>query len=131
MPEKRSLGSDIAKLDATADEIAEDTDVFFMANLPPRLTGLPMVVWVQERDPAVEMPTIKVSLSHGSKINPDKTATATVTVHPHIRIIPGILAADDRQAVSDWVRLNEPVILDYWHRRISAVELFDRLRRLP
>ncbi len=73
----------------------------------------------------------KVSLSHGSKINPDKTATATVTVHPHIRIIPGILAADDRQAVSDWVRLNESVILDYWHRRISAVELFDRLRRLP
>jgi hypothetical protein len=131
MPEKRPLGSDLAKLDATADEIAEDTGIYFMANLPPRLTGLPMVVWVQERDPAVEMPTIKVSLSLGSKINPDKTATATVTVHPHIRIIPGILAADDRQAVSDWVRLNELVILDYWHRRISAVELFDRLRRLP
>ena len=31
-----------------ADEAADD-EAWLMANLPPRLTGLPMVVWVQER----------------------------------------------------------------------------------
>ena len=116
---------------ATTDEvIAEDTafEVSFMANLPPRLTGLPMVVWVQERYPAAEAPAIKVSLSHGRKTTLGDTAT--VTVRPNLRVIPGTLSADDRQAVSDWIRLNEGVILDYWYRRISGVELFDRLRRL-
>jgi hypothetical protein len=116
----------------TTDEvIAEDTtfEMSFMANLPPRLTGLPMVVWVQERDPAAEGPAIKVSLSHGRKTIPGNTAT--VTVRPRLRVIPGTLSAADRQAVSDWIRLNEGLILDYWYRRMSAIELFDRIRRLP
>ena len=116
----------------TTDEvIAEDTtfEMSFMANLPPRLTGLPMVVWVQERDAAAEGPAIKVSLSPGRKTTPGNTAT--VTVCPRLRVIPGTLSAADRQAVSDWIRLNEGLILDYWFRRISAIELFDRIRRLP
>jgi hypothetical protein len=122
----------MSKNNATTDEvIAENTasEMSFMANLPPRLTGLPMVVWVQQRDPAAEAPTITVSLSHGRKPIPGNTAT--VTVRPRLRVIPGTLSAADRQAVSDWIRLNDEVILDYWYRQISAIELFDRLRRLP
>jgi len=29
--------------------VSDDEDPFAMANLPPRLTGLPMVVWASER----------------------------------------------------------------------------------
>ena len=47
----------------------EAEDLFIMANLRPKTTGLPMVIWVSERCNAKHGARIKVSISQGDKIN--------------------------------------------------------------
>jgi hypothetical protein len=107
---------------------AED-DGYLMANLPPRLTGLPMIVWVSERGNARHDVRIKVNPTHGSRV--DHANLATVAVRPVPRLVAGRLAAADLTAVSDWIRRNESVILDYWEGRIYTDELLARLQRIP
>ena len=45
-------------------EINED-ELFEMVNLVPRLTGLPMTIWVSPRGNARHGPRIKVNMTHG------------------------------------------------------------------
>jgi hypothetical protein len=106
---------------------AEDDD-YLMANLPPRLTGLPMIVWVSERGNARHDVRIKVNPTHGLRVDPN---LATVAVRPVPSLVAGRLAAADLTAVSDWIRRNESVILDYWEGRIYTDELLARLQWIP
>lgn len=106
---------------------AED-DFFLMANLRPAETGLPMVVWVSERGGARHDVRIKVSQTHGPRIDP--TNTATVAVRPAARLIAGQLSSADLQAVSRWVQRNRDAILDYWDSTISTAELLQQLQPL-
>ena len=39
----------------------------------------------------------------------------------------GYLSGSDLQAVSDWVKRNEAVLVDYWDFRIDTDELLQRL----
>jgi hypothetical protein len=43
-------------------------------------------------------------------------------------LVGGQLSAADLRAVSDWVRLNEAVIVDYWEGTIGTGELIRQLR---
>jgi hypothetical protein len=107
----------------------DDVDFFEMANLSPTVTGLPMVVWVSERGRARHDVRIKVHMAHGRQISISNTAT--VAVRPLPRLIGGRLSSGDLQAVSDWIRLNEAALVDYWEGRIYTDELIQRLQRLP
>lgn len=104
-------------------------DLFLMANLRPADTGLPMVIWVSERGHARHDARIKVSQTHGARIDAGNTATVALRPSPHL--IAGRLSSDDLRAVANWIAMNEAPLLDYWHSRISTVELIQQLRRLP
>jgi hypothetical protein len=122
---------------------AED-DSFLMANLRPVETGLPMVVWVSERGhPAGQARwlkahrglkahrhdlRIKVSQTHGLRIDPANTAT--VAVRPTARLIAGQLSSADLQAGGRWIQLDRDAILDYRDSTISTAELLQRLQPL-
>jgi hypothetical protein len=106
-----------------------DDELYLMANLPPRLTGLPMVVWVSERGHARHDVRIKVSRSHGSQMS--ITNTATVAARPVPRLVSGQLSPADMAAVNAWIRLNEAAIVAYWDGAIYTDELLQRLQRLP
>jgi hypothetical protein len=106
-----------------------EEDFFEMANLFPADTGLPMVVWVSERGHARHDVRIKVNQSHGTRMLPGNLAV--VAVRPRRRLVAGNLSAGDLNAVSEWVRLNEAALVDYWEYRISTAQLIQRLRRLP
>jgi hypothetical protein len=108
--------------------MSAEEDFFLMANLRPAETGLPMVVWVSERGNARHDLRIKVSQTHGVRIDP--TNTATVAVRPTARLIAGRLSPADLQAVARWVQLNRDAILDYWDSTISTAELLQRLQPL-
>ena len=54
-----------------------------------------------------------------------------VAVRPVPRLVAGQLSPADLRAVSDWIRLNEAVLVDYWDGRIYTDELIQRLQRLP
>jgi hypothetical protein len=106
-----------------------EEDFWLMANLPSRLTGLPMTVWVSERGGARHDVRIKVNPTHGGHV--DYANLATVAVRPAPRLIAGQLSSADLAAVNAWIRLNEPVLVDYWEGRIYTDELLARLRKLP
>jgi hypothetical protein len=105
-----------------------EEDFFEMANLFPADTGLPMVVWASERGHARHDVRVKVNQSHGSRMPPGNLAV--VAVRPAPRLVAGNLSAADLGAVSDWVRLNENALVDYWEYRISAAQFIQRLQRL-
>jgi len=119
----------------TANEIAEaavpgeqdDTDdLFEMANLYPRETGLPMTVWVSPRGSARHDVRVKVNMAHGDRMSIENTAI--VGIRPTPRVIAGRLAPADAQAVFQWVTLNTDALLAYWEGRIGTIELAASLR---
>ncbi len=65
----------------------ETEDLFEMANLSPALTGLPMIVWISERGRARHDARVKVSLVHGRRARPDRTAS--VSVRPNVEVVAG------------------------------------------
>jgi hypothetical protein len=106
-----------------------EDDPFAMANLPLHLTGLPMVVWASQRMGLPHDIRIKVMQTHGSRMDPGDLAV--VAVRPTPRLVSGYLSPADLRAVSNWIRLNEAVLIDYWEERIYTDELLRRLQRLP
>jgi hypothetical protein len=68
---------------------SDDEDPFAMANLPPRLTGLPMVVWASERitgdslSPVLEDgKPLHLDFAFGAAIEPGAYASATARRAP-------------------------------------------------
>ena len=118
-----------------ANEIAEAAvpveqedadDLFEMANLYPRETGLPMTVWVSLRGNARHDVRVKVNMAHGNQMN--IANTAIVGVRPTPRVIAGRLAPADAQAVFQWVALNIDALVAYWEGQIGTIELAAALR---
>jgi hypothetical protein len=105
-----------------------DTDFFLMANLRPKTTGLPVVVWVSERGNARRDIRVKVALQHDDRIDPSHTAV--LGVRPSPSLISGHLSAADQRAVSDWITLNEAAIVAYCDGVIDNAELLGRLQRV-
>jgi hypothetical protein len=111
---------------------ATDNDadqLFEMANLFPRTTGLPMTVWVSPRGNARHDARVKVNITHGDQMN--IANTAVVGIRPSPRVIAGHLSPDDQRAVFEWVSLNTAAIVEYWDGRIDTIELGQLLKRIP
>jgi hypothetical protein len=98
-----------------------------MTNLSPRMTGLPMVVWVSPRGRARHDVRIKVSAVHGSRLVLDDMAV--VALRPEPALIAGRLDGSDLTLVREWSRRNEAVLVDYWEGSIDTGELLERLCR--
>ena len=104
----------------------EEEDFFDMANLPPEVTGLPMVVWVSQRGRSRHDVRVKVSLVHGRRMNVDQTAS--VSVRPGVAVVAGPpLPKDDLEAVARWIGLNRKTIIEFWQERIYTNELLAQL----
>jgi hypothetical protein len=108
---------------------AESDELFEMANLYPRTTGLPMTVWVSPRGNARHDVRIKVNMIHGNQMTIDNTAIVAVRSSPHV--VAGWLSTEDERAVSDWIALNATTIVAYWEGAIDTVQLAQMLKPLP
>jgi hypothetical protein len=106
-----------------------DDELFEMANLYPRTTGLPMTVWVGPCGNARHDVRVRVYMSHGNQVNVDNTAV--VGVRPAPRLAAGRLSSDDQRLVFEWIRMNEATIVAYWDGSIDTAELIQNLKRLP
>ena len=106
-----------------------EDELFEMANLYPRTTGLPMTVWVGPRGKARHDVRVKVNMIHGNQMNIENTAVVGVLPSPHL--IAGQLPPDDEHAVSAWITLNAEAIIAYWDGDIDTLELVQTLKRLP
>jgi hypothetical protein len=65
-------------------------ELFELANLFPRTTGLPMTVWVSPRGNARQDVRVKVNTTHGDQMN--IANTAVVGLGPSPRVIAGHLS---------------------------------------
>jgi hypothetical protein len=106
----------------------EADELYEMANLYPRTTGLPMTVWVSQKGRARCAARIKVSTSLGDKL--DITQTAEVGIRPEPRFVEGDLSPADLRQIAAWIRVNEDALMDLWNGTIDFVELAGRLRRI-
>ena len=104
-------------------------ELFELANLFPRTTGLPMTVWVSPRGNARHDVRVKVNMTHGDQMNIANTAVVGVRPAPHL--IAGHLSPDDQRAAFEWISLNAAAIVEYWDGRIDTIELGRLLKRLP
>src|SRR5271156_154738 len=103
-------------------------ELYEMANLYPRTTGLPMTVWVGPRGNARHDVRIKVNMSHGNQMNVDNTAVVGVRPGPHL--IAGRLTAEDQRLVFEWMEINATAIIAYWDGDIDTAELIQTLKPL-
>lgn len=111
-----------------AGEIASE-ELFEMANLYPRTTGLPMTVWVSPRGNARHGVRVKINITHGDQMVIDNTAVVGVRPSPHL--IAGRLAPPDQQPVFAWIGLNAAAIVAHWDGATDTAELIQSLKPLP
>jgi hypothetical protein len=107
----------------------ETDELFEMANLFPRTTGLPMTVWVSPRGNARHDVRVKINMTHGDQMNIANTAVVGVRPTPHV--IAGHVSPDDERVVFEWVSLNTTALVAYWDGRIDTIELARLLKRIP
>ena len=119
------------KSDQMSEAVAptDSDELFEMANLYPRTTGLPMTVWVGPRGNARHDVRIKVNMVHGDHKTIDNTAVVGIRPDPHL--IAGRLSQGDQRAVFNWIGLNESAIIGYWDGSIDTAELIQMLKPLP
>jgi hypothetical protein len=106
----------------------EDDELFEMANLFPRTTGLPMTVWVSPSGNARHDVRVKVNMTHGNQMTVSNIAIVGVRPSPHV--IAGRLSAEDERAVFEWVSLKADALVAYWEGRIDSAQLGHALKRL-
>lgn len=109
-------------------DLEGEQDLFEMANLYPRTTGLPVTVWASPKGRARHDTRIKVCMTPGDRM--DAENTAVVAIRPHPALIRGELPTDTLGLVLRWAALNGPALVDYWNGVTDTVEFVGRLQRV-
>jgi len=107
----------------------ESDELFEMANLFPRTTGLPMTVWVSPRGNACHDVRVKVNMTDRNQMT--ILNTAVVGVRPTPQVITGQFSPSDEQAIFEWLALNADALVEYWEGRVDTIQLGQALKRLP
>ncbi|MES1197607.1 MAG: hypothetical protein ABUL55_03170 [Pseudomonadota bacterium] len=90
----------------------QDEDMFLMANVHPKRSGLPFVIYISEKQGRHD---VRVKVGAGPKAPP-------VALRPEVHITDGELAPKDFDLVRRWIELNRDVIIGYWDRTIEDTE---------
>lgn len=97
---------------------AESETFFEMANLSPKRTGLPFVVWIS---PKAGAPCdIRVKVSRNTKTR--SSDLISVAIRPDVHVLHGSMSAHDLDLLRKWVELNRDVIIKYWDGDIEYTE---------
>ena len=102
----------------------EATAPFELANLFPKHTGLPFVVWISYRGGAQH--DVRVKVSPGPRATPSEMAS--VAIRPDVRVVEGSVTGADLALLKKWVELNQDVLLRYWEGEIDTKDTIDAIR---
>ena len=87
--------------------------MYLMANLSGRSTGLPMVIWVSPGYGAKHTPRIEIQRQYGDRSTGRDVIAITISDKP--RIVAGSgLSQDDLELVTKFILLNKNILLNYW-----------------
>ncbi|HTW68212.1 MAG TPA: hypothetical protein VME17_26535 [Bryobacteraceae bacterium] len=97
----------------------ESEGLFELANLSPKRTGLPFVVWISPKAGAPH--DVRVKISKGPKVNPAELIS--VAIPPDVHVVGGgEMSAPDLALLRKWLALNQDVIIKYWEGEIEYTE---------
>lgn len=99
-----------------------------MANLFPKHTGLPFVVWVSIQGGARH--DVRVKVSPGPKAQ--AANLISVGIRPNIHVIEdtGEMSAADFNLLTHWIEVNRETIIQYWNGEIDTIDLAAAIRSL-
>lgn len=104
---------------STVGEYKQDSDELFeMANLQFRRTGLPFIVWISPRGAARH--DVRVKISPGPRAIPSQMVS--VAIRPSVRVVEGSMSPSDLRLLTRWVELNRDVLVRYWEGDIEFTE---------
>lgn len=87
-----------------------DSDrLFEIANLFPKHTGLPFVVWISTGQGVQH--DVRVKVSYGPNAIPSQMIS--VALRPDVRVVEGNMPPENLALLRQWIALNEAVILRY------------------
>ncbi len=95
-----------------------------MANLLPKHTGLPFVVWISYRGGSQR--DVRVKVSPGPRALPSEMIS--VAIRPNVRIVEGEMSASDFGALAKWIELNRDVLVKYWDGEIDTNDAIDAIQ---
>ena len=98
-----------------ADEL---DSLFEMANLFPKHTGLPFVVWISSGQGVHH--DVRVDVSQSPRAIPSQMIS--VALRPNVQVVQGDMTAADLALLAQWIELNRDVILRYWEGSIDTVD---------
>ena len=99
---------------------------FEMANLFPKHTGLPFVVWISVRGGARH--DVRVKVSRNAKAMPGDMAS--VGIRPDVHIIEGEMDANDFSLLKAWIEKNQQTLVSYWEGEIDTLDAIGSLVKL-
>ena len=104
---------------------------FAMANVRPKYTGLPMIIYVSEKN-ARHGPRIKVSQSYGDQLRGNALFSVTIERNPRVIGKRGDIRARDIGLVMEFIELNMPLLLAYWEQEpvVDTLDMLQSLRKI-
>src|SRR5262245_1680892 len=87
---------------------------FDMANLFPKHTGLPFVVWISVRGGG----DVRVKVSASAKAMPGEMTT--VGIRPDVHVVEGEIDTDALHLLERWINLNRETLISYWEGNIDT-----------
>ena len=102
--------------------------LFEMANLSPKRTGLPFVVWISPKAGAPH--DVRVKVSRSPKVH--SSEMVSVAIRPDVHVVSGKLTRHELALLEKWVEANRDVVIRYWDGDIEYTEdAIAALRPLP
>lgn len=96
---------------------------FEMANLFPKHTGLPFVVWISYRGGARH--DVRVKVSRGPKATSEEMISVALRPTPHL--VEGDLDSREFQPLAKWLELNRETLLKSWEGDIDTKDALDAI----
>lgn len=95
-----------------------------MANVTPKITGLPMNIYISDKSGLSHGPRIKVQTNHAQNIRKELLVSVSISENPEIVAGKG-LSASDFASVRDFIVKNRENLLRYWNLEIGIDDLLD------
>jgi hypothetical protein len=85
----------------------DEQSAFHLANVSPKKSGLPFVVWIATPRDSHEEPYVTLSTASTTPPFP------SISIHEPIHLLNGDMAETDLAALTGWIEVNRAVLLSY------------------
>jgi hypothetical protein len=113
---------------AISDELAEMEQLEHMVTYRKDVTGVDNTIFISPGLRVRHAPRIKVAISPPDSINP-LSEQGSVEISTG-KVVAGEVPPELLKQVQQFIELNRPVLLDYWHCWIDTKQLQERLKAI-